>query len=141
MMLGADSFFALTEPAPSAPWVLIGNVLLTCIAIYALRGVYFALFEEASVPTSVTGTAVGLVSVIGYTPDIFVSLVGGMLLDASPGVAGHQQFYLFMAAFAALGLLAAVAFERLTRPAAAPSSLLDASGSEAPPPDYRRVDG
>ena len=57
------------------------------------------------VPTAVTGTAVGLVSVLGYTPDIFVSYTGGVLLDNSPGLTGHQHYFLFLAAFAAIGLL------------------------------------
>ena len=114
ILLLSDLFFALTEPVPSAPWILIVNILLTCVAIFGLRGVYFAVFQEAKVPTAVTGTAVGLVSVIGYTPDVFVGLVGGWLLDRSPGVAGHQHFFLFLAGFAALGLVVSLAFARLT---------------------------
>jgi len=92
--------------------VLYANVLITCLAVFGLRGVYFALFQEASVPLAATGTAVGLVSVIGYTPDIFVNLVAGVLLDRSPGVTGHQQFFLFLGLFAILGLLASLAFRR-----------------------------
>ena len=95
-------------------WVLYLNVLVTCVAIFGLRGVYFALFHEASVPLAATGTAVGLVSVVGYTPDIFVNLVAGWLLDRSPGVEGHQQFFAFLAASAGVGLLAAVGFRRLS---------------------------
>ncbi|MBW2212705.1 MAG: hypothetical protein JRG67_17015 [Deltaproteobacteria bacterium] len=71
---------------------------------------YFALFEEGAVPIEATGTAVGLVSVIGYTPDVFVALVGGWLLDRSPGVAGHQHFFLFLGTFAAIGLVASLRF-------------------------------
>jgi sugar phosphate permease len=74
--------------------------------------VYFALFQEGSVPLETTGTAVGLVSVIGYTPDVFVALAGGWLLDRSPGVVGHQHFFLFLSAFAVIGLLASLEFRR-----------------------------
>jgi sugar phosphate permease len=87
-------------------------VLISCVAVFGLRGVYFALFQEGSVPLETTGTAVGLVSVIGYTPDVFVSLAGGWLLDRSPGVAGHQHFFLFLSAFAVIGLLASLGFRR-----------------------------
>ncbi len=83
---------------------------------------YFALFEEAAVPATVTGTAVGLVSVIGYTPDVFVALVAGILMDGSPGVTGHQHFYFFLTAFAGIGLGASLAFQLVTgraRPAGA----------------------
>lgn len=113
LMIGSYAWLALATPRPSIPWVLYLNVLVTCAAIFGLRGVYFALFQEAAVPLAATGTAVGLVSVIGYTPDIFVNLVGGWLLDRSPGTEGHQHFFMFLLATAAVGLLATLAFRRL----------------------------
>lgn len=115
ILLVSDLWFGLTQPTLSTPWILIGNVLFACTAIFGLRGVYFALFEEAQVPIGVTGTAVGFVSLVGYTPDVFVGVVGGLLLDRSPGVTGHQHFFLFMASFAALGLAASLLFERINR--------------------------
>jgi sugar phosphate permease len=60
-----------------------------------------------------TGTAVGLVSVIGYTPDIFVALVAGIMIDANPGTTGHQHFFMFLSAFAAIGLAVSFALIRL----------------------------
>jgi len=109
-MVASYLWFGLTEPEPSMPWVLYANVLVSCAAVFGLRGVYFALFEEGSVPIETTGTAVGLVSVIGYTPDVFVAVVGGWLLDRSPGVTGHQHFFLFLCAFAVIGLVASLRF-------------------------------
>ncbi len=112
VMVASYLWFGLTEPVPSMSWVLYANVLISCVAVFGLRGVYFALFQEGSVPLETTGTAVGLVSVIGYTPDVFVSLAGGWMLDRSPGVAGHQHFFLFLSAFAVIGLLASLGFRR-----------------------------
>ncbi len=105
LLLAADLYFAFAVPQMGTLWFLMGNILLTCIAIFGLRGLYFAIFEEHKVPLWVTGTAVGFVSVIGYTPDIFVTLVAGILIDRTPGLAGHQHFFLFLAAFAALGVV------------------------------------
>ena len=78
-----------------------------------MRGLYFALFEEVKVPLMLTGTAVGLVSVVGYTPDIFVALVAGIMIDANPGVTGHQHFFMFLSVFSAIGLLVSFALTRL----------------------------
>ena len=114
-MVGSYLWFGLTEPVPSMPWILYANVLVTSAAVFGLRGIYFALFEEAAVPIGATGTAVGLVSVIGYTPDVFVALTAGWLLDRSPGVTGHQHFFLFLSIFAAVGLLASLLFRREVR--------------------------
>jgi sugar phosphate permease len=112
VLLASQLFFALYTPLPGTAWVLLINVLIGSSAIFGLRALYFALFEEAKVPTAVTGTAVGLVSVLGYTPDIFVSYAGGVLLDRSPGLAGHQHYFFFLAAFAAIGLFVSLIMMR-----------------------------
>jgi nitrate/nitrite transporter NarK len=117
LLLVSDLFFAINSPLPATAWILLANTLIACSAIFGLRGLYFALFEEAKVPAAVTGTAVGIVSVLGFTPDIFVSYVGGVLLDRSPGLIGHQHFFWFLAAFAATGLAAACMLMRRLEPA------------------------
>lgn len=115
VLLASQLLFAVYTPAPSLAWVLLLNVLVGSSAIFGLRGLYYALFEEAKIPVTVTGTAVGLVSVLGYTPDIFVSYIGGILLDNAPGLAGHQHYYWFLAAFAAAGLVVSVALMIMLR--------------------------
>lgn len=113
LLLGSDLFFALTTPLAGLVWVLFGNTLIAAAGIFGLRGLYFALFEEANVPAAVTGTAVGFVSLIGFTPDVFVAYIGGILLDRSPGLAGHQHYFLFLAVFAAVGVIASFALMRM----------------------------
>ncbi len=107
--------FAFLTPAPGLGWVLWVNILFGSTAIFGLRALYYAIFEETRIPLSVTGTAVGIVSVIGYTPDIFVNYFGGVILDASPGLAGHQHFFGFLAVFAGLGLLSSLSMLVLLR--------------------------
>lgn len=117
LLLGSDLFFALTTPVAGLVSVLFGNTLIAAAAIFGLRGLYFALFEEAKVPAAVTGTAVGFVSLIGFTPDVFVAYVGGILLDRSPGLAGHQHYFLFLAAFAAIGAVTSFLLTHMLHPA------------------------
>lgn len=100
---------------PGLHGLLLLVVLGTSVAIYGLRGLYFALFREARLPLAVTGSAVGLVSLVGYTPDVFMGPLAGFLLDRSPGAAGHQHLFAVVAAFAALGLLLTWRFAGLAR--------------------------
>lgn len=86
--------------------VIFVNLIVTILAVYALRGVYFALFEETHVPKSLTGTTIGLVSLLGFTPDIFFHSVVGRFLDAAPGIGGYRNFYLSLIIFATIGLFA-----------------------------------
>jgi MFS transporter, GlpU family, inner membrane protein len=89
-------------------WLLIMliNAAIVSAAIFALRGIYFALLEEGGVEAAVTGTAAGVISAIGFTPDVFMPLVGGVLLDAYPGAEGYRYFYLFVAGLCLVGTLA-----------------------------------
>lgn len=97
---------------------MLGIYLLTIICaslgIFALRGLYYAIMKEGKVPLAFTGSAVGLVSVIGYTPDIFMGPVMGYLLDRSPGPTGHQHVFLVVFGFAFAGLAGSVLFYHLT---------------------------
>lgn len=100
---------------PGVYWILGLTVAGTSLGIYALRGVYFALFQEADIPLTYTGSAVGLVSVLGFTPDIFMGPIMGYLIDRSPGALGHQHVFGLIAALAVLGFLATLAFRRITQ--------------------------
>jgi nitrate/nitrite transporter NarK len=95
------------------PAVLLGAIVGTCAAVFALRGVYFAIFGEAKVPLEVTGTAIGVVSVVGYTPDVFFGPMMRYLLDSAPGVPGHQQLFVVLAVFSAVGGATTLAFQWL----------------------------
>ncbi len=85
--------------------LIITNLLVSYFAVFALRGIYFALLEETQTPKYLTGTTVGLVSVIGYTPDVFFAPIAGRILDASPGAMGHQHYFIFLACIALTGML------------------------------------
>jgi len=98
----------LVPPALTPIAVLWAQVSATALAVFALRGIYFALLEESRIPMHLTGIAVGTISMIAYTPDIFAPLLAGWLVDSSPGVLGYQRFFGLMAAIAAIGFAATI---------------------------------
>lgn len=103
-------------------FLIYANLLASAFLVYALRGLYFALLEETGVPDSLTGAAVGLISVLGYTPDIFFYPIAGRLLDAAPGIAGHQNSFLFLAGTATVGLAVTIYLYRGGRRTAVPGT-------------------
>jgi nitrate/nitrite transporter NarK len=105
IMLICYLILSVITPIPNFILVIYTDIIITFVAVYALRGVYFALLEETKVSSALTGTAVGLISVIGYTPDVFFNSVAGRIIDATPGLGGHQHFYLMLGGFSFLGLL------------------------------------
>lgn len=100
--------------------VMLGIMAIAALAIFALRGIYFALLEEGNVPIAVTGTAGGVVSAVAFTPDIFMPLVSGALRDTYPGAEGYRYLFLITAALCAVGLCAAsLIYFKFVRPKSA----------------------
>ncbi|MEM7163282.1 MAG: MFS transporter [Bacteroidota bacterium] len=96
-------------------YFILFTVSSVAIAVYALRGLYFSVMKEGSIPLVVTGTAIGLASLIGYLPDIFMGPVSGYIVDANPGEHGLQNLFLFVSILAVLGFLVTFVFRRMTR--------------------------
>jgi hypothetical protein len=91
--------------------LILFNLTVTAVGIYAVRAIYFAVMKEARVPLGFTGTAVGIVSFVGFTPDIFMGPWMGHLLDKHPGEAGHHFVFLLLSSFALIGLITSVIFK------------------------------
>ena len=107
--------FILTPGRPRLVFILIVNTAVASLAIFALRGIYFALLEEGGIPLVVTGTAAGIISVAGFTPDIFMPMLGGVLLDRYPGGQGYRYFFAVVLVLCLLGLLASAAIRKKYR--------------------------
>ena len=106
--------FIFTQPAEFTVWLLWTNVMISCLGLFALRGIYFALLEASRVPRHMTGTAVGVVSFIGYTPEIFMPLLGGWLIDRwSSGATGYNVLFAFLGLMSIVGIAATMALRRL----------------------------
>jgi len=93
-------------PDASGANLIYASIFISFFGVFAIRGIYFALLEENKTPKHVTGAAVGLMSVIGFTPDFFFGPISGRILDASPGVGGHQHYFLFLAGIMLAGFMA-----------------------------------
>ncbi len=106
---------AMSSPVAGLVAVIYANLLVTYAGAFGLRGIYFALLEETEIPKDRTGTAVGVISVVGFTPEIFFASVAGRILDYSPGISGHQNFFAFLAVITAAGTGAYILLVRLLR--------------------------
>ncbi len=104
--------------------LIIINLAVVMVGIYGVRALYFALIQAASIPIFYTGTAVGIISVLGYTPDIFMSPWKGYILDNNPGAKGHQLVFLVLASFAAVGLVASLNFGFINKNSDPPSVVM-----------------
>lgn len=83
------------------------TVVLSASAFaYALRAIYFSVFGDLNIPTHLIGTTVGIVSFIGFLPDVFFGLITGKLIDSYPGAIGFNYVFIFTAICLLLGAVA-----------------------------------
>ncbi len=108
MSLAPENYYSLT--------LLVVVVSSTCLGVYAMRGLYFAIMGEAKIPLGITGTVVGIASVVGYLPDIYMAPLMGYFLDKYPGLPlGHQYVFFLLSIFSVLGVLATISFRWVTK--------------------------
>jgi sugar phosphate permease len=115
-IVGAVIFASgILGPEQTVPFFL--SIIITALGIYAARVLYFAVFSEGKIPLLLMGTAVGVVSFIGYTPDIFAGPMTGYFLDEYPGEPGQQYVFWILAGFSLIGLIASILFYRISKKA------------------------
>lgn len=117
--------YGLLAQADGDGALLYFNLLASFLFVFALRGVYFALLRENRTPPALTGAAVGLVSFVGFTPEFFFAPITGRILDANPGLIGHQNYFWFLFAIALAGVVITLTMlwlntRRAEQPAGAP---------------------
>ena len=96
------------SPGDAKAWLLWMNISIVCVGIFALRGIYFALLEEEQIPRSITGTAIGVVSFVGFIPEIVIHYLGGRLIDHWAGeLTGYLVFFTLLGCGCLIGLAAA----------------------------------
>ncbi|WP_343486817.1 MFS transporter [Allomuricauda sp. d1] len=106
--------FATGTIGPSTTALFFLSVLIVAIGVYAARALYFGVMQEGKIPLALTGTAVGLISLVGYTPDIFAGPAYGYLLDMYPEQElGHQNVFWMLSGFAFVGGIASFLYHRL----------------------------
>lgn len=80
-------------------------VLVFATIHYGVRGTYYSSMTELNVPVELTATGTAVVAVLGYTPDIFMHLWCGNLLDSYGKEDGFRKILLVIALFAFLSFL------------------------------------
>ncbi|MFB9125670.1 MFS transporter [Paraburkholderia dipogonis] len=114
LFLAALSLVGLmAAPRISSHVLLVFLVLFIGILTYAIRGLYWSLLDRCNIPVTTMGLAIGLISVLGYSPDVFLPLINGYLTQTFPGVFGYQLYFGYVAVMAALGGFAGLALRNM----------------------------
>ena len=112
MMLGSI-LFASGLIRVSMNMLFFISLIIVATGTYAIRGLYFSILKDGKIPYILSGTAIGLISIVGYSPDIFATPLYGYLLDNFPGIRGHQYVYLILFISSIVGIYVSLKFKKL----------------------------
>ncbi len=91
---------------------IVVTVLVIGYLTYAIKGLYWALLDHCPVPRHLTGLAIGLVSFIGYMPDVLLPLYDGWLSRHYPRAQAFQIYFTSIAVCGFAGAWLCAAFHR-----------------------------
>ena len=89
------------------------SLIIVATGTYAIRGLYFSILKDGKIPYILSGTAIGLISIVGYSPDIFATPLYGYLLDNYPGIKGHQYVYFILFISSIVGIYVSLKFKKI----------------------------
>jgi len=105
ILVASYGVLAVVTPDTVSFSTIYANLIVTFFAVFALRGIYYALLEETHTPKHLTGSSVAVIAFVGYTPEAFFAPIAGRILDANLGIQGHLNYFAFLAAIAVAGIL------------------------------------
>jgi len=90
-------------PASVPMWLLACCIVLLGLMTYSVHGLYWAIIDRCHVPPRVTGLAIGIISMIGLSPDVFLPMISSAISHRFPGVLGTQLYFVYIGACCLLG--------------------------------------
>lgn len=108
------AFLALVPQTPALAWTLWVFIFPFGLLAYGIRGVFWALLYECPLPTRVLGTAIGFISILGYSSDAYIPQVSAYLQSNYPTGSAYRLFFAYAGAAATVGLVASWMFGRMT---------------------------
>lgn len=101
-------------------------IILAAIGIYGFNATQWSLQAEIGIPLELSSTVTGIVCVIGYTPDIFMSLLIGNKLDNQPGAEAYKSVFVYIIVFAVIALATSIIMYRYAKKKAAEKDVAQA---------------
>jgi MFS family permease len=102
-------------PATAGVTVFYGLVVLTGIFLYAIRGTYWSLLGDCKINPAIIGTAIGVISFIGYLPDIILPQFNSFLFTTFGDAGGYNAYFIASAVIGVVGVVLVFVFGSLVK--------------------------
>ena len=100
-------------PTGASVSLVLSIILSIGLLTYAARGIFWGTLARANIPNQTKGLAIGVLSIVGYSPDIYLPLINGPILEAWPGRTGYSIYFGFIIFTGFIGAAAAFRLQML----------------------------
>lgn len=113
MILGAITLIFLSfSSKEGTPIIIYIGVVFVGLMLYFIRGLYWSLLDECEIPNTSLGTAIGLISFMGYLPDIFIPIFSNNIFARfNDGPEAYNIYFLVSAIIGIVGSLITLYFK------------------------------
>ncbi|MGL4676360.1 MAG: MFS transporter [Brevinema sp.] len=107
LFIGSCMLFTLTfYTRETNLYVIAGTSIVLGLCFYFIRGLYWSLLDYCDLSPSLTGFAIGIISFLGYTPDIFIPQWSGLIFNRfQDGPQAYSWYFIISGLFGLLGIL------------------------------------
>lgn len=113
LLIGAISLIAIVFLPKSSPTLLYAGLIIFCgFILYVIRGTYWSLLGEANISPVILGTAIGVISIIGYLPDIILPSVNTFLTNTFGMETGTSAYFLVSMVIGLIGFVFTIIFRK-----------------------------
>lgn len=116
VVMAAGTVGMLMLPQASSSITLFTVLFIIVYIFYNVNyAMTWAMMDEGAIPERLSGSAAGLISTVGYLPEIFISLLAGATLDKYPGVEGYQKYFTFVIVMLLIGAVLVLAWMKMLK--------------------------
>ena len=90
-------------------------IVLGGIFLYAIRGTYWSLLGDAKIDDKIMGAAIGLISLVGYLPDIILPIFNSFLFKTFGDKGGYNAYFIASAVMGCVGIVLVTVFTTLNK--------------------------
>jgi len=114
-LVGAGICLTLLAVLPkSLPVALFGGlIIISGLFLYVIRGTYWSLLGQSKIDAAIMGTAIGVISFIGYLPDIILPKLNTFLWNTFGNEGGYKAYFLVSMAIGLAGAVLAMVFKKM----------------------------
>lgn len=88
-------------------------VVISGLFLYVIRGTYWSLLGQSKIDSAIMGTAIGVISFIGYLPDIVLPKMNSYLWKTFGNEGGYKAYFIVSAVIGVVGAVVALAYKKM----------------------------